>query len=246
MKQDLHSHTYYSFCGEDSPRAIVEAAIAGGIELFGISDHNYGIGGQWPGIVFHDEAVRIEDYRRALIKYREHMDLVAQTYKDEITVKVGMEIATVNQPNLILPRQLDASIFDYCLIEHIDDANTIVSDLFEYARRCRCPKTGVAHTDLFAYIKRIGQEPLDFFSRMADEGIFWEINVNLDSIHGYREHAYVKSLFSDEALLDILRKSGVQLSVGFDGHRVGEYRSDLVKTACERIAELGLELVSWA
>ena len=44
MIQDLHSHTYYSFCGKDTPEAIVEAAIAGGIEVFGISDHNYGIG----------------------------------------------------------------------------------------------------------------------------------------------------------------------------------------------------------
>lgn len=44
MIQDLHSHTYYSFCGKDTPEAIVEAAIAGGIELFGISDHSQGVG----------------------------------------------------------------------------------------------------------------------------------------------------------------------------------------------------------
>ena len=44
MIQDLHSHTYYSLCGKDRPEEIVEAAIAGGIELFGICDHNHGIG----------------------------------------------------------------------------------------------------------------------------------------------------------------------------------------------------------
>jgi histidinol phosphatase-like PHP family hydrolase len=44
MIQDLHSHTYYSFCGKDTPEEIVEAAIAGGIELFGISDHAHGVG----------------------------------------------------------------------------------------------------------------------------------------------------------------------------------------------------------
>ena len=44
MLQDLHSHTYYSFCGADKPETIVEAAIAGGLELFGITDHSYGIG----------------------------------------------------------------------------------------------------------------------------------------------------------------------------------------------------------
>ena len=40
MIQDLHAHTYYSFCGQDTPEAIVEAAIAGGLDLFGITDHN--------------------------------------------------------------------------------------------------------------------------------------------------------------------------------------------------------------
>ena len=33
MIQDLHSHTYYSFCGADTPEQVVETAIAGGIEL---------------------------------------------------------------------------------------------------------------------------------------------------------------------------------------------------------------------
>ena len=29
MIQDLHSHTYYSFCGADTPEQVVETAIAG-------------------------------------------------------------------------------------------------------------------------------------------------------------------------------------------------------------------------
>ena len=33
MIQDLHVHTYYSFCGKDSPEEVVEKAIAGGIEM---------------------------------------------------------------------------------------------------------------------------------------------------------------------------------------------------------------------
>ena len=31
MIQDLHSHTYYSFCGKDNPESIINAAINGGI-----------------------------------------------------------------------------------------------------------------------------------------------------------------------------------------------------------------------
>ena len=32
MIQDLHSHTYYSFCGKDLPEKVIETAINGGIE----------------------------------------------------------------------------------------------------------------------------------------------------------------------------------------------------------------------
>ena len=52
MIQDLHSHTYYSFCGGDKPEEIAEAAIAGGIELLGITDHNYGIGNARRNVFF--------------------------------------------------------------------------------------------------------------------------------------------------------------------------------------------------
>lgn len=51
MIQDLHSHTRYSNCGRDEPALVVEAAIQGGIELLGISDHNYGIGDRRRGIL---------------------------------------------------------------------------------------------------------------------------------------------------------------------------------------------------
>ena len=43
MIQDLHSHTYYSFCGADTPEQVVETAIAG--DIIGIYDTgNYQIG----------------------------------------------------------------------------------------------------------------------------------------------------------------------------------------------------------
>ncbi len=70
-------------------------------------------------------------------------------------------------------------------------------DLFLYAKSlsCRC---GVAHTDLFLFIERIGANPSGYFRRMADGNIFWEMNVNYDSVHGFREHEYVKTFFQNE------------------------------------------------
>ena len=75
MIQDLHSHTYYSFCGKDSPEAIVEAAISGGIELFGICDHNYGVGfGHKTAYKLPVDVFPNEYDRRMLKKYYDHID----------------------------------------------------------------------------------------------------------------------------------------------------------------------------
>ena len=43
MLQDLHSHTYYSYCGKDSPEAVIKNAIDKGLDVVGICDHYYGI-----------------------------------------------------------------------------------------------------------------------------------------------------------------------------------------------------------
>lgn len=44
MFQDLHSHTYFSACGADEPELLIEKAIESGIDVLGVTDHNYGIG----------------------------------------------------------------------------------------------------------------------------------------------------------------------------------------------------------
>lgn len=248
MIQDLHSHTYYSFCGKDSPEAIVEAAIAGGIELFGICDHNYGIG-YGDRIPFRDPSVPNAYAPGMLRNYFEHIDRIKAQYADRIRILRGIEIAT-NQfadnkgGKVTLPENEDISYFDYCLIEHLDSPTSVTGgDLFSFAKRCGCGQVGIAHTDLFAFIESRGEDPLDYFRRMAENNIFWELNVNYDSIHKYREHGYVKRFLEDEAQQRIVRESGVGLSVGFDGHRVEEYSPQRVKQCCLRLEELELRLV---
>ncbi len=243
MIQDLHSHTYYSFCGKDKPEEVIRTAIEGGIELLGITDHNYGVAFHRDGTFFRDEQARIVDYQRALRSYCDYIRLLADKYKDQIRVLAGIEVATQNYPYLLLPSEVSLAGFDYCLIEHISDGNTIVSDLFAYAKSLDCPRCGIAHTDLPAYARKMGYDLPEFFSRMAEQGIFWELNVNYDSIHNYREHAYVKEFLEDEALQDIVRKSGVQLSVGFDGHRLEDYLPERVADCCRRLEELEIPMV---
>ena len=76
---DIPSHTRYSNCGIDEPEAIAEAALAGGITLFGICDHNYGIG------------ERLEQYKAEIAALRE-------AYAGRMRILTGIEIASV--PNL--------------------------------------------------------------------------------------------------------------------------------------------------
>ncbi|MBE6548281.1 MAG: PHP domain-containing protein [Ruminococcaceae bacterium] len=244
MIQDLHSHTYYSFCGSDRPEDVAEGAIAGGIELLGICDHSHGIGNaRWD--VFCDNGDLGQDYYRTLIRYFDHINLIAEKYADRIRILRGIEVCThTTQKRTALPQSADISFFDYCLVENLDMAGSTVTrgDIFSYAERLGCGAVGIAHTDMFAFIESIGEKPYDYFKRMAEQGIFWEMNVSYDSIHRYREHPYMLKFFEDDEQQAIIRESGVRLSVGFDGHRIAEYRPDRVKEYCEKINQLGIKL----
>ena len=243
MIQDLHSHTYYSFCGADRPDEVLEAAIQGGIELLGISDHNYGIGLQHPSVRFESEKERVLLYQRQLWQYYDHINALAEKYREKIRLVCGIEICTVDAGYTLLPDDVDVSMFDYCLIENLDDADTKMGDLFEFAQRCGCKYKGIAHTDLPAYLRKNQIDPFAFFRRMAALNMFWELNVNYDSIHRYREHEYVKQFFEDPELIDIVRQSGVRLSVGFDGHRAAEYKPERVVETCRKLERLNIPMV---
>ncbi len=246
MLQDLHSHTYYSFCGKDTPEAIVEAAIAGGLDLFGITDHNHGIGYSRHELFCATADAGLDDYERTLRRYHDHQMLIRDKYKDRIKILCGLEVCTHRKPgcaNHALPAGADISFFDYCLIEDLDVESSVTGgDLFAYARRCGTPVVGVAHTDLFAHIARLGADPLDYFKRMADENIFWEMNVSYDPSHNYRQHPYVLDFFADECRQDIIRRSGVRVSIGFDGHRVEDYLPARVADYCRRLTAAGIKM----
>ena len=142
MIQDLHSHTYYSFCGKDTPEEIVKAAIAGGIEVFGITDHNHGIGNARRDVLKYPNMELGEDYGRTLLRYFDHINLVKEKYADQIRVLRGIEITT-RQTTLraALPLSADVSFFDYCLIEDLDDPTSITDgDPFRFAERCGCSR----------------------------------------------------------------------------------------------------------
>lgn len=200
---DLHSHTHYSFCGRDLPETLVDTMVRNGVRLLGITDHNYGIG------------KRKAEYERVV---RE----LAKKNADRIRILCGIEIATIpTHYDLADPSEIAG--YDYCLLEHIDSPDSLAKDdLFGFAEKLgiRC---GIAHTDMFAYCDNRGYDRREFFKKLADHGIFWEMNVSYDSIHRYREHPYVADFVNDPEKQEIIRECGVYVSVGFDGHRHEDY-----------------------
>ena len=221
---DIHSHTRYSDCGIDEPRVIVEAALSGGITQFGISDHNYGMGD------------RFEEYKSEIYALREE-------YAGRIRVLAGIEIASCRGYDELHPERLTG--LDYCLFEHLDDPGTVVGmDVLTY--RHRFPgKFGIAHTDLFRLAQSKGIDAVEFLRLFAENDIFWEMNVNYDSIHGWLEYPYVLRILKDERQQQIIRESGIRLSVGFDGHRVRDYNPQRVISMNAFLKEASIPVVEF-
>ena len=220
MVFDLHAHTCYSGCGRDAMQDLVQTAVDHGIALFGISDHNYGIGAR--------KAQYIRDVRN-----------VAARFEEKTQVLCGMEIATL--PHLFdIADPAEIAACDYVLLEHIDHEESLAwEDLFGFCARLGV-LCGIAHTDLFAYCEKRGYEPHAFFAELAKYGVFWEMNVNYDSIHGYREHAYVQRMMDSPWQQAVLREAGTVVSVGFDGHRMEEYNGERVRRMCAFLNEQGI------
>ena len=243
MIQDLHSHTYYSYCGKDSPEAVIKNAIANGIELMGICDHYYGVVMNRPGVPYDNDEHRIITHNNAMKRYFEHIKTLADKYKDYIEVWCGIELTTLDKGFTLCPDGVDVSMFDFCFIENFQSQYSSIDDVLAYAARCGCERTGLAHMDLPAYLLSKGLDMDVFFSKMKEQNVFWELNVNYDSKHHFREHQYVKDFFENSALIEAVKKSGMKMSVGFDGHRLEDYDAGRVKNACRRLEELAIPMI---
>lgn len=244
MIQDLHAHTYYSFCSKDEPEKMIETAIRAGVQQLGICDHNYGVGCARPDFCWGKGACLNADYGKTLVRYYDHMNLLREKYRNKIKILCGIEICTSTKSpdSYALPHSADVSFFDFCLVENLDDPTSITKgDIFAFAKRCGCP-TGIAHTDMFAFIKNLGEDPYRYFRKMAEAGIFWEMNVNLDSVHEFKTYDYTTEFFKNKEQQEIVKKSGVRLSVGFDSHACREYKPQRVITACKLIKDMGVRL----
>ena len=106
---DLHNHTKFSYDGSNTPEEIIENALANGIEVVGITDHQFSI-------------------KADLGEYIEKINECKEKYSTKIEVLCGLEIGTRPSPNDFLLSY--SHLLDYCLFESIDSLAAM--DLYEF------------------------------------------------------------------------------------------------------------------
>jgi len=216
---DLHNHSTYSRDGNDTIEDLVANAIKNNLNTFGMTDHNYWLN---------------ED----IDKYIEHINRLKNEYKDKLNILCGVELAIMNPHANLIPELYDNC--DYYIFEHIGHPNGIsFKDFLNYRKKYK-KRAGIAHTDIFEISKNEG---IDVPRLMAENDIFWEINVNYDRVHGYNTHQYWLNLKNDNLLQEKVLNSGVELSVGFDTHLLLDYDINRIIAAHEFIEKQGFKLV---
>ncbi len=151
---DLHNHTFFSYDGSNSPDEIIENAIVHGIDVIGITDHQFSIGD------------RIGEYFETI----QHCKI---KYQNQIKVLCGLEIGTRPQPQDLLADATEQ--FDYVLFECLDsDTAMDFYEFLEWQKLFRCKK-GLAHTDIFRLSARYG---VDGLAILRENNIFWELNTS--------------------------------------------------------------------
>ena len=199
---DLHNHTKFSYDGSNTPEEIIENAIRHGVDVIGITDHQFSIGENLP--IYYE--------------YIQHCKI---KYADKIKVLCGLEIGTRPTPPESLPRATEN--FDYVLFECLDDTRAIdFYEFLEWRKLFKC-KAGLAHTDIFKLGERYG---LDIIKILRDNDIFWELNTSGNYIYYY-------DFLTNEKKQQIIKESGIPVSVGSDTHYIAEYRKKQIRRANE-------------
>lgn len=158
---DLHNHTVFSYDGSNTPEEIIENAINSGIDVIGITDHQFSIGTGLP-------------------EYYEYIQHCRIKYAGRIKVLCGLEIGTRPSPPEALPRACEN--FDYVLFESLDDERAMdFYEFLEWRRQFKC-RAGLAHTDIFKLSDMYG---LDIIKVMRDNDIFWELNTSGNYMYYY-------------------------------------------------------------
>lgn len=152
-------------------------------------------------------------------------------YKNKIIVLCGLEIGTRPEPrDLVMSSIKD---IDYCLFECLD--SPIAMDFYEFMEWVKLfdmPK-GFAHTDIFSLSNRYG---IDIIKIMKENNIFWEINTS-------GNYNYYYDFITNPEKQEIIKKSGLTISVGSDTHWIKDLNVNKLKSCQELIKKLGNPII---
>ena len=98
MLMDLHNHTMFSYDSTDTVEVVIENAIKHGVDVVGITDHQFTIGADLP-------------------KYYQYIQKCKIKYTNDIKVLCGLEIGTRPKPDDLLADAVRD--FDYVLFESV-------------------------------------------------------------------------------------------------------------------------------
>ena len=157
---------------------------------------------------------------------------------EKIRVLVGLNVDKytvdiIDQANAEQPTIKQATEqFDYVLFECLDDPRAMdLYEFLEWRRQFKC-KAGLAHTDIFKLGEMYG---LDIIKLMRDNDIFWELNTS-------GNYMYYYDFLTNEKKQQIIKESGIPVSVGSDTHYITEYRKKQIRRANELLQRLSIPL----
>jgi histidinol phosphatase-like PHP family hydrolase len=197
------------------PEKIIENALSNGYDAVGISDHNYWITGRYT-------------------EYRDSIERLKTKYAGKIKVFCGMEVSYL-KPDGVTPQDLAA--FDYCLFEYFSPHITLM-EMAEYRRKFDIP-FGLPHFDIITAGEKEG---VDAVRLLAENDIFWELNVNHDRAHHYRTLDYVKRFMESPSLVTHAKECGLRVSIGYDTHILEDYDASRVISACRFLEENDIKI----
>lgn len=226
---DFHTHTIYSD-GKNTPREMIEKAVALGMEAIGISDHSY---------TDHDLGYCMQKENEAA--YIAELRALKEEYKDKIAVSIGLELDG--------SFEADRSSYDYMLgdchnvktpggyfsVDHaLDGHKSLCEDWFggDYTAFARAYYEGyvaatqkmrpdiLGHFDLVCKFCLVNESDPRYLSYArealeASLAVTPYIELNTGAIaRGYRHIPYPAPY-----LLEIVKEKGGVLLLGSDSHK---------------------------
>ena len=105
-------------------------------------------------------------------------------------------------------------------------------EFLEWTRLFKMPK-GLAHTDIFRLYEKYHT---DILKLMKEYDLFWEINTS-------GNYTYYYDFITNFSKQQIIKKSGISISIGSDTHYVNDLKTEKLRSAHNLVSSLGNPII---